>query len=180
MRRGGGNAVAVALSALLAATPAAGWQLPAALARSPPVVRARHARVSAMLDGPLWQQQQSRPLSLPPAADRNVVAEILAAAEVATRRAGKSAADRPGTANEAARKPIRLVAAIVAGKYEQLVAEEISQITEGKHAGQSWLRPLAMRSVANATLAADAFRYDPQLGWFTPDAEKEAGGGLDA
>ncbi|KAL3914399.1 MAG: hypothetical protein SGPRY_007641 [Prymnesium sp.] len=34
-------------------------------------------------------------LSLPPAAERNVVAEVLAAAEIATRKMGRGAEDRP-------------------------------------------------------------------------------------
>ena len=176
------RAAAALLVAALTVAPTAGLQLAQRVSSSCSGAR-RSGRISAMFDSPLWQQQQqSQPLSLPPAADRNVVAEILAAAEFATRQAGLSADDRPSSTTEAGagRKPIRIVAAIVAGQYQQLVAEEISQLTEGKHAGKSWLRPLAMRSCENVTLATDAFRYDPQLGWFTPEAEKEAGSGLDA
>lgn len=58
----------------------------------------------------------------------------------------------------------------------QLVAEEIGQISSGKHAGKSWLRPLAMRTCNCVSLATEAFRYDPALGWFSAEGEDGGGG----
>lgn len=49
--------------------------------------------------------------------------------------------------------------------YQQLIGELVSHITEGSRSGTSWFKPLALRSVANATLATAAELYDPTLGW---------------
>lgn len=159
-------------------TSALAWQSPAQWTAHS--TRARARSIFASLDGPLWDQKfEHQPLSLPPAAERNVVAEIMAAAEIATRRSGRGAADRPENKETARSKPVRLVSVVVSGVFQQLVADEIDQLTDGKHAGKTWLRPLAMRSCKNATAAADAFRYDPQLGWFVAEPDTGIAQGAD-
>ena len=42
---------------------------------------------------------------------------------------------------------------------------EVDVITSGRHAGETWLRPLALRTCANASLALAAQRFDPSIGW---------------
>lgn len=127
--------------------------------------------ITASFDRPVNLGLPGVQLSLPPAAERNVVAEVLAAAEIATRRSGRAPEDRPAVSGtgaagvETARKPLRLVSAIVGEALHQLIAEEIDQICTGKHQGKSWLRPLAMRVTENATLGVAQFHYDSSLGW---------------
>ena len=47
----------------------------------------------------------------------------------------------------------------------QLVGELVQHITEGTRAGTSWVKPLALRTAQNATLACAAQEFDPTLGW---------------
>ena len=54
----------------------------------------------------------------------------------------------------------------VAGhNFEQLVCEVVQRIESGAKAGTTWLKPLALRRVENATLAQAAWEYDPTIGW---------------
>lgn len=97
---------------------------------------------------------------LPPASIRNVAAEAMAAASVY--RDMREILPTPT-------RPARSLAYIVAAshsQYQQLVGEITQEITEGKCAGTTWLKPLALRMATNTSLALAAERYDVTLGWF--------------
>ena len=99
---------------------------------------------------------------LPSATTRDVAAEASVAAETARKRSVRSPED---TAGGHARPSVSLLTLVTANSFTMLAAERIDDLTSGKHNGTSWLRPLAMRQSANATLAEAAQRFDPALGW---------------
>lgn len=51
------------------------------------------------------------------------------------------------------------------GAFRQLVGEEVDVIRAGPHAGETWLKPLALRTCRNATLARAAKEFDSSIGW---------------
>ena len=85
--------------------------------------------------------------ALPPAAERDVAAELYAATDCARREA---------TADRAPDVPIRPLMALTieeAGGLT-LVGEFVQNITEGRMAGATWLKPVAMRSQQDDTAEA--------------------------
>ena len=96
---------------------------------------------------------------LPPAlAGRDMAAEAIAAASVLRK-------DVPVRQHEEQRSLI--MAAVRADTYAVLIGEVIQHITSGKRAGSTWIKPLALRSCSNVSLAVAQEHYDPTLGWVT-------------
>ena len=110
--------------------------------------------------------------ALPPAEDRNILAEVAAAIEC--HRSSRSCAEA---------EPRRLAMVTVSETtFEEMVCEVVQDITSGSSAGTTWLKPLALRRCANATLAVAARGFDPTIGWVgrgasDPDADADASGG---
>ena len=98
-----------------------------------------------------------QPLFLPPASHRNVAEEVRVAASL------RQSSRLPAAADSAPSRPLKLIT-ISGQSYRQIVAELI-QHCEGKRAGTSWCKPVALRVSSNATLAEAAASYDPTLGW---------------
>lgn len=94
---------------------------------------------------------------LPPAPGRDIAAEAFAAVSVLRK-------DMPA-ASETKQRPLVMAAVREGSIYQVLVAEVIQEITQGSRAGTSWLKPLALRSAQNVTLAVAAEKFDPTLGW---------------
>ena len=100
------------------------------------------------------------PLSLPPAAVRDVAAEAVAAASMLRK-------DVLPLTGEPEKKPLVMIA-VRAGAYQQCIAELVQHCT-GKREGTSWVRPLALRRAANISVAVAAEAFDPTLGWLDSD-----------
>ena len=114
----------------------------------------------------LSESSDERRFALPPAMQRDVAAEALAAA----------AAFRPSSVplfrtpdQEASssqhRSLLRLIYDDGEGVHVQFVGEIISNVTSGARAGTTWTRPLALKWSANSSLARAADAYDPLIGW---------------
>jgi len=71
-------------------------------------------------------------------------------------------------AGEKAPKPLVMVT-VRDGVFQQCVGTLIDHVTSGNSAGTSWIRPLALRSAQNASLAVAAESYDPVIGWLNVD-----------
>jgi len=125
----------------------------------PSANRARHVLCSV---DPSWRQ-----FLLSPAGSRDVAAE--AVAEAARARVVDPVKDKPAPLE------LRPLMTIVAdgGAFRQLVAEEIQGFKQGPHAGETWLKPLALRSSKNATLARAAKKFDPSIGWLDGAIDSE-------
>ena len=115
--------------------------------------------------------EEEIPLALPPAAKRDVAAEAMAAAS----HARPLASSRP-KAPPAREQRIVRIDLVVGDGLQTLVAFECQAITTGRWAGKSWLKPLALRTCSNATLARAADEYDPTIGWVSPGDGADAGG----
>lgn len=108
--------------------------------------------------------------ALPPAEIRDIAAEAITAASV-FRPSSVPLYDVPEQRKEQAQLVLIMLVdePSTAAPFQQLVAEVVSNITSGKRAGSSWLRPLALRSSLNATMAQAAWEYDPCIGWCGSD-----------
>jgi len=115
------------------------------------------------------QQRQPTPLALPPAASRELAAEVMAATSLLTRSSAKLASQQ-----ECETRSLILLSIRCEPSFQQLAGEVISHISSGPRAGTSWLRPLALRTVSNVSLAMAAERFDPTIGWLgTRDADAD-------
>ena len=106
--------------------------------------------------------QQQNAFALPPASARDVAAEMTAAASLLR----KDVLPLSGIKDE--RKPL-VVIAVRENAYQQLVGEKIQEITDGKQAGTTWIKPVALRLANNISVAVAAEEYDPVLGWLDAD-----------
>lgn len=118
------------------------------------------------------QQPHPIPLALPPAASRELAAEVMAAASLLTRSSARLVAEQ-----ESQTRSLILLSIRHEPSFQQLAGEVISHISSGPRAGTSWVRPLALRTVSNVSLATAAERFDPTIGWLgTRDAEADGEG----
>ena len=100
------------------------------------------------------------PPPLPPARERDVAAEALAAAAHVARRSGRHPDDAPPSVPP---RPLAILAlnGDPVCRATVLVAEEVSVITSGRHNGTTWLKPLAMRSAPPGAPPAEPLaRFD--------------------
>jgi hypothetical protein len=120
----------------------------------------------------------SQPLPLPLPLLKPAVRDIVAEANAAAALLRRDVLPLASSSADATAQRQLVTISMRRGTYQQLVGEVVSHITSGSRAGTTWLRPLALRSVANATLAAAAEKFDPSLGWLgsKPDSDAAADG----
>jgi len=85
------------------------------------------------------------PLLLAPAANRDVIAEVMTAASVI---AEQQIMDQAPQVKDV--KPLRKATVRGAEGQQDLIGEEIDAITTGRHAGMTWLRPVAFRDAGES------------------------------
>ena len=112
---------------------------------------------------PICSAAEGHPRALPAAAARDIAAEAIAAASLFR----PSSAPLFASVVDAPAEPRRIVVSTFADAacYQQLASEVVSDVTSGARAGTTWLKPLALRTCSNATMAEAAERYDPVIGW---------------
>ena len=67
-------------------------------------------------------------------------------------------------------RPLVALSVDAGGFFSTLVGEHVQNITKGNMAGSTWMKPLAIESQRNATVA----RFDPDLGFVAAEAGPSA------
>ena len=104
-----------------------------------------------------------------PGANRDIAAEASAAASLF--RPSSVPLFQPVGEADAPMRALAMVMLAANGSFHQLVAEIVSNVTSGSRRGTTWLKPLAVRTCANASAAAAAHKFDPLLGWTLLDGD---------
>ena len=106
---------------------------------------------------------------LPPAVSgRDVAAEAIIAASL-LRKDSRTMLSSP----EQQLRPL-VMAVVCDSTFTCLVGELIQHVESGLRAGSSWIKPIAIRSAHNVSLAVRAEEYDCTLGWTQPSQDAAA------